>query len=251
MDKILVYTQSLNYLFLSNAADGKKIIPANSRHSLAVKITEEDDLFCVVLKLDIIEKEDTELLLSINKCFPILPIIIISDDENNEDFAEPDFSLIKYDNDKEIIKEKLKVCISSINVRNKRKNRRFSWPLKGYLSFDKKSWEKYPIKSISSSGAFLECNTVIPGPGKKAILRIIFKNFKMYTVCEILDPRMASSNLPDGFGVKFTRFSEPSRKIINNIIDDALVKVLTDPDSEPDIPSIGNDELLIDSFELL
>ena len=73
----------------------------------------------------------------------------------------------------------------------------------------------------------------------------------MYTICEILDPRMASSNLPYGFGVEFTKFSKPSRKIINNIIDDALVKVLIDPDSEPDIPSIGNDDLHIDNFELL
>ena len=91
----------------------------------------------------------------------------------------------------------------------------------------------------------------MPETGKKAILRIIFRNFKMYTICEILDPRKAYSNLPDGFGVEFIKFSEPSKKIIDNIIDDALVKVITEPDSEPEIPSIGNDELLIDHFDLM
>ncbi len=250
MDTILVYTQSLNYLFISKEVDGKDIIPVNSLHDLAVKITEEDDLFCVILQLDNLQ-EDADFLISIKKCFPILPVIVLCTEVKADNITEPDFSLIKFNGDKEEVKNRLKTSISNIKVSNKRENRRFKWPLKGYLSFDKKNWDKYFIKSISSSGAFLECRTAIPDPGTKAILRIIFKNFKMYTNCEILDPRMASSNLPDGFGVEFTKFSKPSRKIINNIIDDALVKVLIDPDSEPDIPSIGNVELHIDNFELL
>ena len=250
MEKILVYTQSLNYLLISTALDDREIIPVNSKYELAVKITEEDDIFCVILQLDNLQ-EDADFLISVKKCFPILPVIILCTEATADNIKEPDFSLIKFNGDKEEVKNRLKTSISNIKVRNKRENRRFKWPLKGYLSFDKKTWAKYSIKSISSNGAFLECNTTIPNPGKKAILRIIFKNFKMYTICEILDPRLASSNLPDGFGVEFTKFSEPSRKIINNIIDDALVKVLIDPDSEPEIPSIGNDELLIDRFELL
>lgn len=250
MDKVLVYTQSLNYLFISSALDKKEVIPVSSKYELAVKITEEDDIFCVVVQFDNLEA-DSGFLKSVSGCFPILPVIILSDKQGEDKFKNESICLIEYKGNKEELKEKLKNHVSEIKNRNKRESRRFKWPLKGYITFDKKNWNNYPIKSISSCGAFLESKTCPIESGKKGILRIIFKNFKMYTLCEILESRKSSSNLPDGFGVKFIRFSEPSKKIIDKIIDDALIKIITEPESEPEVPSIGTDMLLIDNFELM
>jgi hypothetical protein len=250
MEKVLVYTESLNYMFISTALEGKEILTVSSKYDLAVKITEEDDLLCVIVQFGNLD-ENTGFLRSINECFPILPVIILINTNSPESIGSRAVHLIEYNGDKDKLNDHVKKTVSDIRSENRRKSRRFKWPLTGYITCDKKNWHKYSIKSISSSGAFLECKSDCPEAGKKAILRVIFKNFKLYTLCRILDRRESSSNLPDGFGVFFIKFSEPSKIIIDKIIDDALIKVITDPETEPDIPSIGQDMLLIDKFELM
>ena len=82
------------------------------------------------------------------------------------------------------------------------------------------------------------------------MLRVVFQNFRMVTKCEILSTRQASSNLPLGFGVRFTDLSEASKMIIDQIVNDAIVHALVEPDSEASVPSLAEDSMLTPNFEL-
>ena len=80
---------------------------------------------------------------------------------------------------------------------------------------------------------------------------MLFQNFSLQTGYEVLDTRRASSNLPDGFGVRFTDLSDEARSRLERIVRDALVRALLEPESEPQLPSLGDDELLPVGFQPL
>jgi hypothetical protein len=104
---------------------------------------------------------------------------------------------------------------------------------------------------LSADGAFLESPTDAPARSSAGILRISFQNSRMMTKCEVLDRRAPSLRLPAGFAVRFTELGEDSMHLINRIIQDALMQTLLEPDSEPEIPSLGDEDLSIPGFETL
>jgi hypothetical protein len=71
------------------------------------------------------------------------------------------------------------------------------------------------------------------------------------TQCEVLDPRHSSSKLPAGFAVRFVSLSEASRTLINRIVQDALLQKLLEADTEPEIPSLDEDDFSIPGIESL
>ena len=50
--------------------------------------------------------------------------------------------------------------------------------------------------------------------------------------------------------VRFIQLNEDSMGLIDRIINDALVQTLLEPDSEPEIPTLEEDDLSIPGFEL-
>ena len=55
-----------------------------------------------------------------------------------------------------------------------------------------------------------------------------------------------SSNYPFGFSIRFTTISEEGKIVLNRLINDAVIKILMEPESEPEIPSLEGDELAPD-----
>ena len=248
MDTILVFSDTFQL------EDSLKNIPitilkTSSKAELARMIVETDDL--KILIIDIKEKTGLHkpFFYSLAKSFPFLKVILIT--ENTIDDCPSNFSQLHRDK----IKDKLKPVIEDTELtgseNERRKFNRFDWPLKGYLLQKDKHWEPCNVRSMSAGGAFLESIGSPPGTGSRFLIRIDFQDFRVLTNCEIMDSRHASSNLPAGFGVRFTDLTQASAQIIDRIVEDALINALLSPESKPEIPSIGDEELLTASFDML
>ncbi|MFP4231747.1 MAG: PilZ domain-containing protein, partial [Spirochaetaceae bacterium] len=97
-------------------------------------------------------------------------------------------------------------------------------------------------RSLSAGGAFLEHRDPMPEPGTEIELIVHFHGSSFVSHCRVLERRMASSNLPPGQGLAFTALSEYARRILDQLVGDALVRALTEPDPEPSVPTIGEEE---------
>ncbi len=225
------------------------ILKASSKAELARMIVEIDDL--KILIIDIKEKTGIykSFFHSLAKSFPLLKVVLITENTIND--CPSDFTQLHRDK----INDKLKPVIEDTELtssgKERRKFNRFDWPLKGYLLQKDKHWEPCNVRSMSASGAFLESIESPPRTGSRFLIRIDFQDFRVLTNCEILDSRNASSNLPAGFGVRFTDLTQASALVIDQIVEDALINALLSPESKPEIPSIGNEELLTASFDML
>jgi hypothetical protein len=145
----------------------------------------------------------------------------------------------------------LSARIGSLQNSERRQKPRFDWPLQGSLSLAGAAPEPYDLRALSSSGAFLQCGGPCPPAGSRGRLRVRFQNFGLETECEVLDTRRASSRLPDGFGVRFTDLGAQARDLLDRIVRDALVQAILEPESEPALPSLGEEELLPGGFQPL
>ncbi len=251
MDKIIVYSESLEIHKIVSALPEQDIVPAASTVELARAIVEQSHVIALIIEKEAVDDPFHRLLASITKSFPILQVCLIT-----EPGAEP--ARVARVIPKEIategsdrFAEELKAFVSSIDLTDRRDHPRFDWPLIGTVSFDDKTWQNYNLWALSAEGAFLEYSGSTPPVGSRGILRISFQNSRMVTHCEVLDPRQASSKLPAGFAVRFTLLSEDSKKLIDRIIQDALLQTLLQPESEPAIPMLGEDDLSISGFEPL
>ena len=249
MGKVLIYTQSLNASVIEDSIDTDSIGSVSSFLKLAESIVEARNLLCVLVQIDGMDRECRVFLQSLKKNFPILEVGVITRDDNAslpEGYTRIDVRL-----EADAFGDEIRSFIDTLALRNKRQYARFEWPLTGSLSLNKKEWREFNLRSISAGGAFLECERDFPRPGSEAILKVAFQNFKLVTRCEILDARQASSNMPTGFGVRFTDLSDASRMILDRIVKDALAHILVDPASEPGIPSLADDNMLTTDFEAL
>jgi hypothetical protein len=196
-----------------------------------------------------IEDSFRRLLASIKKNFPILRICLITASETTQNPADSQAVDRSISSGGERLVEELKSFLSAIDVTERRDHPRFDWPLQGSLSLDKNSWQTYNLWALSADGAFLESPAVTPAQGSAATLKVSFQNSRMVTACTVLDRRPPSPRLPAGFAVRFTRLSEDSMQLIDRVIQDALVQTLLEPDSEPEIPTLGEEDLSIPGFE--
>jgi len=99
--------------------------------------------------------------------------------------------------------------------------------------------ETFKVRMISSTGAFLESDTLFPEPEKEGIIRIRFHDFNLLSGCKILGKRDKSGKLPAGFGIKFTDLTPTSRSIIDGIVEDELLHSLLEPEEPSRPPSIA------------
>ena len=251
MDKIIVYSESLEVHKIVAALPDQEIVPAASTTELARAIVEQSHVIALIIEKEVVGDSFHRLLASIKKSFPILQVCLITDS-----VAEPVPAARVIP--KEIATEgsdrfagELKTFVSSIGLTDRRDHPRFDWPLKGIVSFDDRTWQSYNLWALSAEGAFLEHSGSTPPAGSRGILRISFQNSRLVTRCEVLDPRQASSKLPAGFAVRFALLGEDSMQLINRIVQDALLQTLLQPESEPAIPTLDEEDLSISGFEPL
>jgi len=251
MKRVIVYTDTLEIEKIAPAIQGYEILRTTSPAEAARSIVERSRVIALLIQCEAGDEEMRELLRSIKGSFPMLKICWISEDPIDRQKAErfpADLHITAADSH---LTEQLKTFLSGIATIDRREYLRFDWPLRGSLSFDDRSWKSHNIWALSAEGAFLESKVSAPAQGERGTLRISFHNSRLTTACEVLDRRSPSSRLPAGFAVRFSRLNEQSIRLIDGIIQDALVQTLLEPESEPEIPSLDDGDLSIPGFESL
>lgn len=247
MHIVLVYSETLSLLLIGEAAVGMELRTVSGRRELVSEVMELPEIHSVLIQKAAMDPDYRLFLRCLKRNFPFLRVAVIA---AAEDAAEG-HHFIRDDVDEVALREEMRRFLSRKPSPNRREHHRFGWPLKALLSLDGRLWVEYPLCSISSGGAFLECASSFPPPGVRASLKILFQNFSMLAGCEILDARRTSSNLPVGFGVRFVDLSQNAVEKIDRIVDDALVRVLMDPGLEPEIPSLDDFDISGEGFESL
>ncbi len=247
MDSVVLHAESNLGRRLATLLGGYQVHLARGTRELVETLVSEPAVAAIVEKLRP-DRRFIELLSSLSRSFPALRVAVIH--AGGPPLPEGYVTLQPGDRAEDTV-EQVRGFLASVERRERRRHRRFDWPLRGELSLDGQRWRSYNLRTLGSGGAFLESGEALPRAGSKGWLRVLFQDFRMLTGCEVLDPRRASSNLPAGFGVRFTDLTPAATSFIDSIVQDALVQSLLDPDSEPAIPSIGEEELLTGTFELL
>lgn len=249
MDTVILYSETLEPKRIAGALADLNLRPVASRALLAEAVVREPDILAVIIQVGDLDGPLERFLSSLRRSIPRLNVAVICGSCRE---ALPElFTQIDLDVPDDTLMCDVQNFVLSAAITNRRRANRFDWPLNGYLSFDDgKRWQTHRVRSLGRGGAFLESENAAPAPGARAAMRIVFQDFKMRTACEVLDSRSASSNLPAGFGVRFTGFSESSCQVIDRIVDDALVRTLIAPEETPAVPSLGAEEGLSISPEL-
>lgn len=237
MDKVIVYTQTLDAGVVRAALARLEIRLVAGRAELAEALVNESDVLCVVMQVAAVDPELEGFLVSLKRSMARLNVAVVCDHCRE---AVPEvFTCISASSGTETLTQDLQAFAFSVAITNRRRANRYDWPLEGFLSLDGTRWESHRVRALSGNGAFLESDQPAPRPGIRGRLRVVFQDFKMLTTCEVLDARLSSSSLPAGFGVRFVDFSPESRAVITRIVNDALVRSLLSPDEEPGAPSLG------------
>jgi hypothetical protein len=231
MDELLLFSPGRGARALEEALAAHRPRPAGSLAELTRLLVGGTGVLCLVLQPGRHAPED--FLESLKATFPVLPVFLVHEEPTAGELAE------------------LSQRIASLQRRERREKPRFDWPLQGSLSLDGGPPEPYDLRALSSSGAFLQCGGPCPPAGSRGRLRVRFRNFSLETACEVLDTRQASSRLPDGFGVRFTELGAEAQARLDRIVRDALVQAILEPESEPELPSLGEEELLPGGFQSL
>jgi hypothetical protein len=168
MDKIIVYSDSLDIHKIISALPEQEIVPAASTAELARAIVEQSHVIALIIEKEVLDDPFHRLLASISKSFPILQACLITGSGVQPFPAAREIS-------KEIATEgsaqfavELKAFVSSIGLTDRRDHPRFDWPLMGVVSFDNRTWQSYNIWALSAEGAFLEHSGSTPAVESKA-----------------------------------------------------------------------------------
>ena len=237
MDKVLVFSENIKIENIKNL----EIKYIYSKEDLARKLVSEDRIKCLIAEVPQINEESFLFFNSIKMNFPMLEAALITSESEKtiHGYNIINMNDLNYYN-------KIEEFINNSQNRNKRVSNRFSWPLTAWFSGNDVEWEELEIFSISSGGAYLKSNSVFPGGGSRAKVKINFANFSLESECEVVDSQSRSSYYPFGFSIKFTSISDKGRVVLNKLIDDAVIKILMEPESEPAVPSLGGEDLTPD-----
>lgn len=223
------------------------------RKDLVESLVDQPNLLGAGILLPQIDDEWETLLRSISHSFSRHPLLIMTPDGGAERVADLDsvrFTSVDL-SDPPGITSAITNLLAEPGKRDRREYHRFDFPLRGRLFAADEP--VHDIRQISAGGAFLRPNGITPESGTECEIEIMFQNFSINTACRILDPRDASSALGAGFGIRFTSLSPAAASFIDRTVQDALVAVLTDPESDPAVPTLDEDADLLsigDEFTL-
>jgi hypothetical protein len=252
-DSVLIYSRLMRHDEAEDATRPYRPVMATAPTELAREVASGRNLHAVVVQIDELSPELERLLRSIRRHFPVLPIVFVTDAEIPR-AIDAGYSHISNSQDEEQKREALRIRLGEIARRDRRQYTRYDWPLTGSIvregageppsaGVPAPGEPRFRICSLSAGGAFLEHRDGMPEAGSEITLRVCFQDSSFVTRCRVLERRMASSNLPPGQGVQFTSLSDKAREIIDRIIADALMTILLDPTAEPEVPTLGGEDL--------
>lgn len=243
-DSVLIYSRIMHQDTAEAATQPYRPIIVSSTPALAREVVAGRDLLAVVVQVDELAEDLEQLLRSIRRHFPILPVLFVTDTdlpaEINGEYAHISSSLTAGE-----LTARLRERLAEIATRDRRRYNRYDWPLTGSMlgpEGEPQNETPFRIRSLSAGGAFLEQRAGMPQPGSTVTLRVCFQDSSFTSECHVLERRMASSNLPPGQGVQFTSLSDQAQAVIDRIVSDALMTILLDPTAEPDVPTLGEED---------
>ncbi|MFW5688567.1 MAG: PilZ domain-containing protein [Spirochaetota bacterium] len=246
MDQIVFYASTLDPEVVRSAIPETAITPVYSRVALVESLVGRPGLVGAAVEIDAIDEEWARFLESTRESFPLLPLIVfvpgggcldgIRCEERPDEAAEIGRRIVGF--------------IEEPRQSDRRRYHRFDWPLTARIDG---SETVHRVREISAGGAFLEPHAPVPRTGAPCTITIGFQNFSLTTACELLDPRHVTSTARNGFGIRFTSLSERGRAFVDRVVADALMQVLLDPEADPGVPSIDDEEDVLtvgDEFSL-
>lgn len=240
-ETVLFYSRLLTQAQAEEAVSPAAAHVVSAPASLAREIVSGRKLSALVVQLEALDEEFERLLRSVRRHFPLLPVVLMTDGRLPPDINGAYHRLPGY-LEGEQLASALRAELETFSSRERRKYPRYDWPLIGDVLSDEEG-RTFNIRSISAGGAFLEQRAGMPEAGTDVMLRVHFQGSSFTTQCHTLERRMASSNLPPGQGVRFNTLSEKGREIVDRVVRDALMEILLDPDSEPDVPTLDPDTM--------
>lgn len=247
--KTLLYSPQSEPAAVRQALQVSTIVRAGSLAQLTRTLVSDPEVRCLVFVTEVPELALGPFLGSLSRSFSVLPVCVCSATplpELPERYLRLDLRASEAE-----LTESLRRFLAGCGRSERRALPRFDWPLRASLALAESTEGTYNLRALSASGAFLECPGTCPDAGSAGHLQVLFQNFSLVTDCEVLDRRQASSNLPYGFGVRFVGLSEEAQEKLDRIVRDSLVQSLLEPEAPPEVPSLGDDELLPGGFELL
>lgn len=249
-DAVLIYSRVMRTDTAESATAPYRPIVVSTPGELATEIVAGRNLLATVIQTEELPSDLEQLLRSIRRHFPILPVLFVTDAELPIEI-DGQYSHIPGSLGPDELSATLRTRLSELATRDRRRYNRYDWPLKGSIlssgapgaGIAENEKPQFLIRSLSAGGAFLEHRDGMPTPGTDITLRVCFQDSSFTSECHVLERRMASSNLPPGQGVQFTSLSDQGREIIDRIVSDALMTILFDPNAEPDVPSLGGEDL--------
>lgn len=232
---ILICTQSQAIKAALSALDTSTSVVVDTKKDLAGRIVKEAGVMFTMIVTDDFNLEWQKFTSSLRSCFPRLEIYLAlppSQASQGEGLGKV------IPNTAEAVLDRIRAELASEHPRDKRKHPRFDWPLQGALRFADDTVRSYRVRSLSSSGAFLECRDGAPAAGSTGLITIQLYDFNVMTGCRTLNKRSAGETLPEGFGIQFTDLSDISRRIIEGIVQDELMASLLEPEKPPHPPSM-------------
>lgn len=249
MDRVVLHAEGADPALIRRAAPGLEFIEVHSQRRLVEALVGEHELTGAVIGIGEISERWEHLLDSISRSFPLLPVLIVQPPGKLN--CPDEYGCVEVDADESELALALQAAFGGVQ-KERREHHRFEWPLQARIVNGDGTLHR--IAEISAGGAFLEPVGSGVKSGDETELEILFQNFAMKTRCRILDPRHVSSHRSAGFGVRFPELSAEASRFIDRIVDDALVQLLLDPSMSPSVPSLDEDEDILeigDEFTLV
>ncbi|HKJ84839.1 MAG TPA: PilZ domain-containing protein [Spirochaetia bacterium] len=243
MDQLVFCSHEIDAELVNEALPEVAVSTVYARRSLVEAIVANAQLIGAIVEPDA-DDDWPAFLASIRRSFPLIPLLVLSD------ACSDGYACVDPNQPREPLVGAIADFYTTPRPAERRRHHRYEWPLRATIAG---SSTVHRIHEISAGGAFLEPASPIPEPRTECEIQVRFQNFTMTTMCEILDPRHVSSRAAPGFGVRFTALSGTAEEFIDSVVTDALARVLLDPTSVPEVPSIDEEEDILavgDEFSL-
>ncbi len=243
---IICYSKSEKVLRLLKQIPEEGIREVATQEELASTIVGGSDISLVLIHLEEISGPWEGFLSSLRKTFTLLESCLLLPPGRAKKL--PGYDVIEFN--EETLIDDVKSHLASLARKNRRRHQRFDWPLTGHLIIPRQSDaegnpvvpdkidEKFRVGSISSTGAFLESDSFSPRPDIEGTIMISFHDFKVLTGCRVVGGRRASEGRSPGFGIEYTDLTTTSQAIIDEMVQDELLRRLINPDKPPRPPSL-------------
>lgn len=234
---------------LREAMPDASVSVLDNREELAHGLINTTGIALLVVEIDNAPEDIETLLHSVRSSFPLMPIAAIGEPGTTVTFPGTiDLTLPPGEFHADMVTS-LKQLANEGVQNNRRKHHRFDWPLEAILYHDGIPEGSRRVRALSAGGAYLEDNNEQPRPASSYEIAIQFQNFTFSTECSLLDRRVGSSMFPPGFGIRFENLSPQGQELIDRVVSDALMEILLDPTTRPEVPSLDEDDLVFSTTD--